>query len=155
MNPDQWEIIWRVTSTILPVLAGLSGVLIGAHISDRNQKKRWIIDHKQDEYKTLLTALSEAFNTTVMWVGPGIVRGPDQERMISSAESQLSVAIRDRIFIVAEVYRLRLSERWSEARTVYERTWDLHQFCSAFAKIYLDIQNSANHVIDEQRRTVA
>ena len=59
---QHWELIAKVASAVWPSVTGLVGVLIGAYIANRNQRKHWIADNKKREYQELLTAMSRAFN---------------------------------------------------------------------------------------------
>jgi hypothetical protein len=128
-----------------------AGVLIGGYIANRNQRKHWIADNKQAEYRRLLTILSESFNTAILLMGPGATLGPEEQRTLMSADSRCSIVMKDRIFIAEEMYKMDLPHRWSEARHNYDRSWNVEEFATAFSGMMKDIRESATAVIEGKR----
>jgi hypothetical protein len=52
-----WPLLETYAKSVWAVAGPLIGVLIGAYIANRNQRKHWIADNKREEYRELLAAL--------------------------------------------------------------------------------------------------
>jgi len=147
MNQSHWVLIANVASAMWPVLTGLVGVLIGAYISNRNQRKHWVADNKRAEYRELLTTMTRTFNTVIILVGPGVALAGNEQRKLIDADSECSIVIKDRIFIADEVDEMDLLKRWHEARQHYGQTYDVGEFASSFGRIMGDLRVSAREII--------
>jgi hypothetical protein len=151
-NPDGMNqfVNWLAghAKDIWSVAGPLVGVLIGAYVANRNQRKHWIADSKKQEYRELLTALTRAFGGIVQVRGPGIVAlQPADQRAYSEMETEALQTIRDRLFISDEVKQMDLLNRWTDATRSFDNTHNYLTFSTAFGKIAESITCSAKKLL--------
>ncbi len=146
---DQHEpLLLNIAAGIRETLGPLLGVLIGAYIANRNQRKRWVADNKKEEYRELMTALSHAFSAVLDERQPMVALDGEEQRRVSRAKGQLPITIADRVFIADEVKGLRVLERWMKAVGDYHSSGDEKSFTLAFVQITDDLTRSAKKVMN-------
>ena len=59
IQPDTWKRIHDDMVSAWSILGPLVGVMLGAWLATRNQRRHWLLDNKRAEYRKLLTTLSE------------------------------------------------------------------------------------------------
>jgi hypothetical protein len=109
---NQWVLDWNVVAGyatgVWAVGGPLLGVLLGAKIAVRNLRKQRISDHKREEYRELLSAVSEGLVefTRLQQVA---IPNPNETEAV---DRKVFVAIHDRIFTWAKISGL---QRFSES----------------------------------------
>jgi ElaB/YqjD/DUF883 family membrane-anchored ribosome-binding protein len=114
----------------------LVGVLIGARLNQSWQRKRWLLESKQTEYRELISRLSESVHCIVKnWAG---ITGQQREEARNAVMAGMSV-IEDRILIHKQIVAQNVAARWQlviaeekDIEKVRVRWNDLH---SALIKI--------------------
>jgi hypothetical protein len=145
---DLWNLAEKVARAVWPVVSVLIGVLVGAYIANRNQKKQWVSDNKKQEYRELMTALAEAFNAVVDETVPSIAYGPEEQRAFATAKTTLVITIGDRIFIAQELKEMKFLGRWNTAVVDFHNTHDENVFTETFVGITADIVKAASRLSD-------
>jgi hypothetical protein len=126
-----------------PTVTGLIGVLIGAYIANRNQKKQWFVDNAKQEYRELMTALNKAFSAVLDETTPGVGHGPEEQRAFARAKAHLVVTIGDRILIARELREIQLLNRWQTAVRDFHKMQDETVFTETFVAIKGDLLQTA------------
>jgi len=114
MSQHDWDLIEKIANTVWPGVTALVGVLIGAYVANRNQRKHWVADNKKREYQELITALTRAFSAMLNRAAPLVMYGPEEQRAFAAAEEQALITISDRVFIQEEVDKMKILERWQK-----------------------------------------
>src|ERR1700690_1705665 len=103
IQPETWKKIYddakAAWAVVGPLVYALAGVLVGAYISNRNQREHWIADNKRSEYRELITALAKSFTSILKLRAFGVALGPEEQRMLSNLETDASSVILDRLLI--------------------------------------------------------
>jgi hypothetical protein len=60
IQPTTWHSIQDTIRAVWLTAGPLVGVLIGAYIANRNQRRQWLLDHRHQEFREVLTAMAEA-----------------------------------------------------------------------------------------------
>jgi hypothetical protein len=113
----------------------LLGVLVGAYIANRNQRKQWLLDNKKEEYRELLSALSTAFLALLDLHTPMVARPAVEAERLRSVEGESYRIIRDRLFIASEIREARIMGLCTEATRDLDQDWDLHKFAQRFDQL--------------------
>jgi hypothetical protein len=121
-----WYSFTRGVREAWPAVGPLIGVLIGAYITNRNQRRHWVLDNKRNEYRELISAITRAI--TLVANMPPAAR-PEDQRAAADAEVTAIGMINDRIFIAREIEKLHVLNRWHEVmRGLVNRTQGEHDF---------------------------
>jgi hypothetical protein len=142
-----WTLALSVIRGAWLVAGPLVGVLIGAQLATRNQKRHWVMDNKRAEYRKLLTTLTRTY-TTLMNVYSDSTRTGKEELKCERLRLEALNVIRDRIFIAREVREMNLSMKWSTAVGALNVGRDLNALQKAYLEIAKDIQERAAKIID-------
>jgi hypothetical protein len=117
---DFWPIVQTTAVWWSPIVAGFIGAF-GVHLLTQSQEReKWILDSKKEEYRELLSALSQAHMCTRSGP-PGFANIEDQHQYSAIAPIQNnSVRIfSDRIFITKDLPLLDLQKSWRKAMKDY------------------------------------
>jgi hypothetical protein len=144
--PELWDLIVKTAGAAWPVVSVLIGVLVGAYIANRNQKKQWVADNKKQEYRELMTALSEAFNAVLDETVPNVAYGPEEQRAFARAKTKLVTAIGDRIFIAQELREMKVLDRWQSVVRDFHKTHDEKAFTDTFVAITNELVKAATRL---------
>jgi hypothetical protein len=135
MSQSHWELIGKVLAGVWAGVGPLIGVLVGAYIANRNQRKQWIADSKKHEYQELITAMTRAFNAMLNRSAPMVAYGPEEQRAFAAAEDEALITISDRIFIWEELDKLKILQRWQELTRNLNARGDIQAFSNAVGEI--------------------
>jgi hypothetical protein len=113
--------IWEFIKESWPVLGPLVGVLAGAGLTSRIQRKHWIADRKLQEYQELTTAVTRGFNGLLHQAEPIRAYSLEEQRTQAETEEEVLITISDRIFIADEVEGLKVQDRWIKARQSFRQ----------------------------------
>ncbi len=102
----------KAATAMWTVLSVLFGALVGAYIADRIHRKREYTNSKKDEYRELLSTLSQAAETIARFHGPVVAHSPEEERAYYEAKEKAVIAIDNRLFIANELEKIDLRGRW-------------------------------------------
>jgi len=128
---------------IWAALGPLVGVLIGAYIADRNQRRQWIANCKKEEYRELISVLTKARSTYLQIHHFTPVAGPDEVQALADETFRVAETMGDRIFIAAVVKRLNVLERWYAATTLFEGGGEVNAFASSVGTLLDEIRDAA------------
>jgi hypothetical protein len=118
-----WPVMRNTAVWWSPIVAGFIGAF-GVHLlTQSREREKWILDSKKQEFKELLSALSQAYVGTRS-LQPGWVMYPDstnQERhaLTFSIQRDSIQLFNDRIFITRDLQLQELKESWRNAMEVY------------------------------------
>ena len=118
MQSEIWKAIGDYSGKAWAGIGPLVGVLIGAYISNRNQRKHWELDNKRAEYRKLLSTLADAGSKYAHFV----LRRGISMAMIQEKERRAINVISNRLFIASEVEKLNILSRWKTAVSELEDT---------------------------------
>ena len=132
----------QTTVTLIVAVVGiagtLGGVFLGQHMTQRWQRKQWMLDRQKEEWRELLTALAESLRMQ-MKIYPGRALSPEEQRTIVEAQSNSFRVIRDRIFIASDVAQLNIENRWSRVLMDHNRDMDVQALGAAYDAIRQEI----------------
>jgi uncharacterized protein YneF (UPF0154 family) len=107
--------IVKAVNAMWPFLGVLIGVLVGAYIADRIQRKRENTNSKKEEYRELLSTLTQTSSKIADFHGPVVAHSPEEERAYYEAKEKALIVIDTRLFITSEIEKIDLRSRWISA----------------------------------------
>lgn len=107
MSPEAWKHLGSLWSAVGP----LFGVYIGAQLAAQTHRAQWIADKKLEEYRELVTTLTQSMSTLVGLSGK--VLDPDMQRSSANAYTAVLEVNRSRIFIANEIKPMLIPQRWN------------------------------------------
>jgi hypothetical protein len=152
--PDSGNLL-TTGMAIWSALGPLVGVLLGASIANRNQRRQWVSSCKKEEYSALISALTKSMMTYISQRAYLVARGPEEQRAEASALTAVGETARNRIFIASTVKRLDVVKRWHDATRTVERDGDLDKFATSVGKLLDEIRDAAIKDIGASARRVA
>ena len=130
------------TATLIVAGLGIGGALGGivvGHVLTRSwQRKQWLLDKRNEEWRELLSALSESLRVSLK-IYPARALSGAEEREIVEAQSNSFRIIRDRIFIASDVQDLNIENRWSFAVQHHSQTMDAKKLGNAYKELRTEI----------------
>jgi hypothetical protein len=130
------------------VLSVLIGVLIGALLADRLQRKRENTNSKKEEYRELLSTLSQAAGRIADFHGPVADHSSDEERAYYEAKEKALIVIDNRLFITREIEKIDLRGRWISAVHDVENGGHSLEFRRAVRQMMRQIISAGKHLIE-------
>ena len=147
IQPETWKTIYEdvraAWSVVGPLVYALTGVFIGADISNRNQRKQWIADNKKQEYRELVSMLTRALNAVMQESTVLVARAPEEQREFVRIGNEVLITIKDRLFIADVVTELRVYERWRGALHDFQSVHQRQLFIDKVEEIKSDLRKSA------------
>ena len=132
-------------TTILGIWAAvgpLVGVRYGQELARRNQRAHWVADSKKKEFKELLSALDTAMEAFAKHVNI-INKTPKDFWELSDASNQAIRCVSDRLFILPEMNKHQIRERWFKATDELEKAWDIATFSTLYRQLRSEIISMA------------
>lgn len=134
-------------------MAGFIGAF-GTHLlTQSREREKWILDNKKQEYRELLTALSQAHMSTKA----AFTDDPKAYSSIAQLQNDSIRIFSDRIFIKSDLALGKLQQSWRDAMNEYSRhntTWLLggpvtptHKFDNEYNRIKDEIVAAANRAV--------
>jgi hypothetical protein len=122
---------------VWPVVGLLAGILFGASLTGRSQRRKWLADNQKEEYRELLTALVTSFDE----IGTNIVTWGDwtedeRKAEVERVRRSLNV-IADRIYIANDMRDSNLFNRWKDAIVQFRKDKNY----LVFEKIYFSVRD--------------
>lgn len=102
--------------SVVSLIVGLVGVLLGQMLSRANEHYRWRLDQKKKEYGELIDLLYDAI-TVVERERPGLEL-PKNTQLLDSAIQKFARAFEDRIFIAKRLRESGANEQWLEMKNM-------------------------------------
>ena len=130
------------------VLSVLIGILVGAYFTDRIQRKRENTNSKKEEYRELLSTLTQASNKIANFHGPIVDHSPEEERAYYEAKEKALIVIDTRLFITSEIEKIDLRGRWISAVHDVESCGDSLVFRRTVRQITRQIISAGKHLIE-------
>lgn len=124
MSQEQWATVVSYAQALWAVVGPLIGVLLGAYISSLNQRKHWRADRKTQEYRELMTVLTQAFGAMLHQAEPIRVYSVEEDQKFLDIQEKALITISDRVFIANELEELKVMDRWLALRKEFR---DLHR----------------------------
>ena len=121
----------------------LVGVLIGAYIANRNQRRHWISSCKKEEYSELISALTKSMMLYIHAHAYLVGRGPEEQQAEAEALTCVGETTRNRIFIASAVRRLNVVKRWHDATRALESGGNVDEFGTTVGKLLDEIRAAA------------
>jgi uncharacterized protein YneF (UPF0154 family) len=141
-------VIVKAASAIWSVLSILIGVLVGAFVSDRIQRKRENTNSKKEEYRELLSTLTQAATKIADFHGPDDAHSPDEERAYYEAKEKALIVIDNRLFITREIEKIDLRGRWISAVHDVENGGHSLEFRRTVRQMMRQIISAGKHLIE-------
>ena len=142
-----WSIVTDVTVRLWAALGPLVGVLIGAYITNRNQRKHWVADSKKQEFRELLGILTRSYDEILEKHTPMVAYTPEDQRRHAEAEKSALAVIRDRILIARELEGIKLEQRWMLAMLKLDSQHDSLGFSAEFSRLRAEILKAAERAL--------
>ncbi len=130
------------TVTLIVGIFGIVGTLsaglsIGQYLSRSWQREQWFLDKKIEEYREVLSALTESY---LVWRKKHTRTADDIEAMTTSYGKTMQVMF-DRITVAREIRKLKIEQRWIEATDYFDEGMDQGEFAKHYGSIAKDIVN--------------
>ena len=139
-----WTLFAAYAKGVWAVGGPLLGVLVGAYIASRNQKKQWLLDNKRAEYRELLAALADAGSTFIVHYTIFGGEATQQQKLATGETSRKTVdVIYNRLFIAREIQKLDILKRWEKAISALQRSNDMETFGKGIDAIMNDVRAAA------------
>lgn len=100
--------------SVVSLIVGLVGVLLGQTLSRANEHYRWRLDQKKAEYRELVDLLYDAI-TVVERERPGLEL-PKDTQLLDNAIQKLARVFEDRIFIAKRLRESGAYTQWLEMK---------------------------------------
>jgi len=142
-HDQQTQLAMHNVSVMLTILGSLGGVLIGAYITDRNRRKQWLADNKEEEYRELISIMTRALSMYIHSFGPAARRDEEERRSLGEMEGAVLETIRDRLFIAKQIAHLGVLKRWNTAVRDFEERKNTEAFARSVGKLLDDISDAA------------
>ena len=97
-------------SSLIGLGGALIGILLGHFLTRSSQHKQWLRDNRKQEYRELLSAISEAF-LLVYKYGP--YGKSDNYQLVQSMKHESFKVLHDRIFIAEELKSAGILGKWT------------------------------------------
>ncbi len=125
--------------TLIAAGFGVGGALLGHYLTRSWQREQWNLDRRREEYRELITALSDVFTSMQR---SGMFMG-DQDRALKLEIIKANAfrAIRDRILIAEELRETDILKRWAIAFDPVDHFSHDNQTWKKFAEEYSTINN--------------
>jgi hypothetical protein len=145
-----WVLVGKTTQAVWNAVGPLIGVLIGGWMTYRIQSRQWLANTRKEEYRELLTALTDAASSLIenaqmklhMVQSGETQRLELQQRTKEKYFNSLKI-MQDRLFIAREVEQMELFDRWGRAMKDLQETNKYQTFEDRFEAIQRDIVNRA------------
>jgi hypothetical protein len=115
-----WGFIISSAIWFNPILSGLIAAFSVHLLTQSREREKWILDCKRQEFRELLSALSDAYSKTLFMLRPLKALDGDEETQLRQAQSNSVRVIRDRIYIAKDIKPNEMSNRWLRAMERYE-----------------------------------
>ena len=138
----------NAASAMWSVLSVLIGILVGAYITDRIQRKRENTNSKKEEYRELLSTLTQASSKIANFHGPIVDHSPEEERAYYEAKEKALIVIDTRLFITSEIEKIDLRGRWISAVHDVENGGHSLVFRRTVRQIIRQIISAGKHLIE-------
>jgi hypothetical protein len=137
-----WLILHDTAIWWSPIVAGFIGAF-GVHLLGQSrEREKWILDSKKQEFKELVSALSQAYIMTLAKTD-GTHSLEDRLQFIATKNETVRIFV-DRIFIVKDLDLDSLSLRWRTAMGMYDHKKDAKNFKTEYEAIRDQIVKAAN-----------
>lgn len=120
---DFWPIVRNTAVWWSPIVAGFIGAF-GVHLlTQSREREKWILDSKKEEYRELLSALSQAHMST-RGEDLGFANKIEQEQYSETLRNQNNSLriFTDRIFIASDLPLAKLRISWRDVMYDYSYT---------------------------------
>lgn len=126
--------------TLIAAGFGVGGVLLGHYLTRSWQREQWRLDHREEEYRQLTTALSDVF--TKMQRSHMYMGNQDRALKLEIIKANAFRVIRDRIIIAEELRDANILERWGRAFGPVDNFSQERQTWAKFADEYKAINDT-------------
>jgi hypothetical protein len=126
--------------TLIAAGFGVGGVLLGHYLTRSWQREQWRLDCRREEYRELITALSELFTNmqrSEMYMG-----SQDRALKLEVIKANAYRVIRDRILIAEELRGANILQRWGTAFHPVDHFSSNRQTWTKFADEYTAINDT-------------
>jgi hypothetical protein len=117
-----WHFAKTVALVLSPFVSGLVAAFAVHFLTQSRESEKWILDCKKQEFRELLSSLSDAYIALVKMLLPLVPLDGSDERRLREIQADSVRMIRDRIFIAKEIPPNEISNRWLRAMQRYETT---------------------------------
>ena len=141
-----WALVGRTSQAVWAVAGPLIGVLIGGWLTYRTQSRQWLANNRKEEYRELMTVLTNAAASLIEAAQMKRHMIPPDEDLEPRAKREYDKSLRilqDRIFIAREVEEMELFDRWGRAMADLQETNKYQTFEDRFEAMKRDIVNRA------------
>jgi hypothetical protein len=104
-----------VSATIGALGGGIVSGFLVQLLTQTREREKWILDAKKQEYRELLSALSDAYIVTLSSTLTEILNDKERREKFYDAQDHSRRLFRDRIFINSDLNLRNLAGRWHEA----------------------------------------
>lgn len=144
VQPATWKVIGEFLKTGWILVGLLIGVFVGAWLARSWDRKKWMNDNRKQEYRELLTALTNGATAVIERYSPKISPlTKDEMEAATNRYMDAMKTIKDRIFIAEDMDRMAIFDRWAKAVKTAQDARDIKKFESIFETIRKEIVSAA------------
>ena len=100
---ETWNSIRSSAVWVNPIVSGFIAAVVVHLLTQSRERERWILDCKKQEFRELLSALSDAYSKTITMLSPQRPLDGDEHTRLQEAQSNSVRIIRDRIYIAKDI----------------------------------------------------
>lgn len=134
-----WYSVGKYISTAWTAIGPLFGVLVGALLARSWDRRKWLNDNRKQEYRELLTALTDSATSLIEQAQSGSFRTFDQDVETQTLYFKTIKLMQDRIFVAEEIARMKLFDRWGNAVEGLKGMKDIKTFEETFETLRKEI----------------
>jgi hypothetical protein len=140
--------VWStIVLSIWSAVGSLVGVWFGGHIAQRSQREHWVADNKRQEYRDLLTDITDAYLLVMRNSAPMVAYSPEEQKERDDAERKSLETVRNRLFINDALEREKIMDLWTKALRDMDHTKDMQLFKKRYEEVEIAIRKLAREVI--------
>jgi hypothetical protein len=129
----------------LGIAGTLGGIIVGHLLTRSWQRKQWLMDQRQSEFRELVLALEESLRAYLTkWLFTEAFTKEEHKEIFIRQSGFLKV-VRTRIFTSKDMVRLNADERWGEAIHDYKKDGDTELFRNSYESLMRDLVKTATH----------
>ena len=121
--------------TIWAVIGPVIGLFVGAFLQSRQQQKQWKRDHRIEECRELLNAITLSYVHLADLKAGLRQEGVNIAALYNDSVGELHRILGSRLLVAREINDASVSTKWTDAMEQYQRDGNITQFATDYATI--------------------
>lgn len=140
-----WWVLEHYAPMWTPLVSGLVAGLAVKVLTQSSDRDKWLVDCKKQEFRELLSAISEVYVMTLKALPSSHVSASaDEKQRARLAEERSVMVMRDRLYIEDDLPMEPLVKEWMKALAAYAQNRDFEPFKTCYKALHGRIVDAAN-----------